>query len=568
MEKGVLKLRDFQQECLDSVVAEYEAGTRRQLISLPTGSGKTIVMSAIAKHFNQRTLLLAHREELLTQAVDKFQLYWPGLSIGIVKAERNEVAAQVVVASVQTASRPRRLEVLKEQGFGVLLIDECHHAPADSYQSIISGLGFTNGAGLMVGVTATPHRGDNLGLGDLFEKITFSRSIATMIKAGFLSPVIGRRILTNFNFERIKTRNGDYDLEDLAEAVNTPERNAFIIEKFLTYSGERKGVAFCVDVKHCKDLAEAFKKAGITCEAVYGAMPSDERKAALDGLKNGSIQILTSCGLLVEGFDEPTIDAVIMARPTKSAGLYIQCVGRGLRKFPGKENCIVLDFTDRGHSLDSAMTLTNTIPEALIVTEEGEEFEGDEEVDKTPKIGAVETSDRQFDILGAAKFCWVEVGGGEWSLLDDEKREIVMRPSERGYTATLHYPDGSSRQIVSSALPLDYCSGVCEDYARRHLKIAFADLNQPWMGFNCPPTPGQRSYLEKEGAFVEGMNKAQASLAIRHIVATKNQRRRLLSSEPITHKQKYALIKQGIDPTNMNKMQAIQAIAKFKQKGS
>ena len=338
-----LPLRDYQSECIQAVVNEFNAGVAKQLVVLPTGSGKTIIMSGIAKHYS-RTLLIAHREELLSHAVDKFKLFWPGVSIGVVKAERNEVDAQIVMASVQTASRPRRLEELKEQGFGLLLIDESHHAMASSYQDIISGLGFSNGNDkLLVGVTATAMRGDNLGLGDLFEKITFSRSIATMIRGGFLSPVIGRRILTNFNFERIKTRNGDYDLTDLAEAVNTQERNAFVVEKFLTYAAERKGVAFCVDVQHCKDLADAFKRAGITCEAVYGAMPTDERKAALEGLKTGEIQTLTSCGILCEGFDEPTIDTILMTRPRRAQVLY-SMRRPGIKKISRKRKLFSLGF--------------------------------------------------------------------------------------------------------------------------------------------------------------------------------------------------------------------------------
>jgi ATP-dependent helicase IRC3 len=567
--KMSIVLRDFQREALEAVIGEYHAGVTRQLVNLPTGSGKTIVMAAVAKHFNQRTLILAHREELLTQAVDKIKLYWPQASIGIVKGEKDEFDSHIVVGSVQTCCRPKRLEALKKQGFKLLLIDECHHAMASTYQDIIASLGFADGSGLMVGVTATAMRGDQLGLGDLFQKITFARSISTMIRAGYLSPVVGRKILTNFTLEQIKTSNGDYDISELSEAVNTPERNAFIVEKFLAYARERKAIAFCVDVQHCKDLADAFKRAEITCEAVYGAMPPDERKAALDGLKTGRVQVLTSCGLLVEGFDEPSINAVIMARPTKSAGLYVQCVGRGLRLHPAKENCLVLDYTDLGHNLDSAMNLTNTIPEAFCIKEEAEEeFEGEEEaekIDRSPKIGSVETSDRPFDILGQARFCWVQVGE-EWSLLDDDKREIVMSPVEGGYTAKVYYPDGTASQIISSALPLPYAQGVAEDYARRHLKVGYADLGKPWMSFNCPPTPGQRSYLEKEKAFVEGMSKAQAAVAIRKIVATKNQRRRMMASEPITIKQKYALINSGIDPTNMNKMQAMQAIAKIKQR--
>lgn len=560
-----IPLRDYQIECVETVFNESSTGINRQLVSLPTGSGKTVIMSAIAREYNKKTLLLAHREELLTQSIDKFKLFWPGVDIGLCKAEYNEIHNQVVVGSVQSCSRPKRLERLKEQGFELLLIDEAHHSVSDSYQSIINELGFASGSNkLLVGVTATPMRGDKQGLGDIFEKITFSRSIATMIRGGYLSPVLGRKILTNFSFERIRTRNGDFDLSDLAEAVNTPERNTFIADKFKEYAHDRKGIAFCVDVQHCKDLADALRRAGIASDAVYGEMPSLERQNVLAALKSGKIQIVTSCGILTEGFDEPSINVVLMTRPTKSPGLYIQCIGRGLRLWPGKENCFVLDFTDRGHNLDAVMTLSNTIPEAIQVKEREEEDQPREEIDRTSKIECLESVDKEFDILGSARFLWVQVGN-EWSLQDDERREIVMQPTEGGYTAILYYPDGSSRQIVNKPLPLEYCSGCAEDYARRHLKIAFADAKAPWMSAAAQPTQGQRDYLEKQGAWRDRMTRGEASLEIRKIVAHKNKQRRLLSSEPITDKQRYLLINNGIDPSNLNKLTAMQAISKLKQ---
>lgn len=159
-----------------------------------------------------------------------------------------------------------------------------------------------------------------------------------MIKAGFLSPVNGRRILTNFNLNGIKIQNGDFAIGELSKAVNTPERNQFIIDKFKTYAIDRKAIAFCSDVQHCKDLAEAFCKHGIQAKAVWGDMPSEERTQTLDDLKKGVIKIATSCGVLTEGFDEPTIDSIIMARPTRSQTLYIQSVGRGLRLWPSKQD--------------------------------------------------------------------------------------------------------------------------------------------------------------------------------------------------------------------------------------
>jgi hypothetical protein len=306
-----------------------------------------------------------------------------------------------------------------------------------------------------------------------------------------------------------------------------------------------------------------MKQQGIEAKAVWGDMDSDDRKQTLGDFKRGHIQVVTSCGILTEGFDEPSVHAIIMARPTKSHGLFIQCIGRGLRLWPGKRDCLVLDFTDKHHSLDGIMSLTTTIPEAILIKEEMQEVDR-EEIDKTPKIIVLRECDKEFDILGCARFIWVPIGDDEWSLLDDEKREIIMSPEGKGYIADIYYPDGSSFQIVTSPLPLEYCSGVCEDYARRNLKLAFADMSQPWMNVVAQPTQGQCDYLKKQGAWRDGMSKAEASCEIRRIIALKNKKRRAFSDEPITDKQRYFLKNNGVVVDNMTKLQAMQSIAKLK----
>ena len=559
-----IALRDYQIEAINSVTVSFLEGIHRQLIILPTGSGKTIIMAALAMQFNKKTLLIAHREELISQAVDKFRLVWPEASIGVCMAERDEIDRQVVIGSVQSCSRPKRLERLKEQGFELMMIDEAHHSSADSYQNVINDLGFgIDSKKLLVGVTATPQRADSQTLGSTFEKITFSRSIGTMIKAGYLSPVVGRKILTNLTFQRIATSGGDFVLSDLAEAMNTEERNKFIVDKFKQYASQRKSIAFCCDVQHCKDLSDAFNNQGIKSGAVWGDMASEDRQRTLEDLKHGRIQVATSCGILTEGYDEPSINSIIMARPTKSSSLYTQCVGRGLRLWPGKSDCLVLDFTDRHNNLDAIMTLNSVVPEALHISEEC--IPQNNDVDRTSKIEVIHDLDEEFDILGATRFIWTSIGDDEWSLIDDKKREIVMHPSSKGYTAILYYPDETSRKIVEKPLPLDYCSGVCEDFARRNLEIAFADMSKPWMSSSSCPTQGQINYLEKQNIDCSNMNRGKASLTIRQIVASKNKQRRLMAKEPITVKQKYLLDRHGFNTANMSKFQAMQAISKIKQ---
>jgi superfamily II DNA or RNA helicase len=195
----MLSIRPYQLEAIEAVKEARSSGINRQLISLPTGTGKTVTFAALAQDLNSKTIILAHREELIHQAADKFRLVWPEADIGVVMADSNDMDKQIVIASVQTVSRPKRLEALKELGFKLMIVDEAHHAASESYRNVINGLGFTknNTDKLLVGVTATPTRGDGHSLGDIFESIIFERSISTMIKAGYLSDLKGKRILTH-----------------------------------------------------------------------------------------------------------------------------------------------------------------------------------------------------------------------------------------------------------------------------------------------------------------------------------------------------------------------------------
>lgn len=560
-----ISLRHYQQEAIEKVIKSFENKTSKQLLTLPTGSGKTIIMAALAKHLGKRTLLLAHREELISQAMAKFKLVWPDAELGICMADRNEHDKQVVFGSVQSCCRDSRLNNLKENNFELLLIDEAHHASSPSYQKIIKELGFYDPDKLLVGVTATPMRSDDKDLCSTFDEITYSLSIGTMIQSGYLSPILGRRILTRTSLAGVHTRAGDFAIGELSEAVNTPERNKFVAENYLKYAKDRKGIVFCSDVQHCKDLAEAFKNAKIPTTAVYGDMDSSERKKALEELKAGIIQVATSCGVLTEGFDEPTISCVAMARPTKFKGLYIQCVGRGLRLHPSKSDCLVLDFTDEGHDLNTLATLGKAIPEALHIKETGE---NEDKETKTQIVRIKRVCDEEFDILGSTRFIWIPIGDDEWSLADDEGNEIVMRPCRDGYIATTYNREGEERQLIKSPLPIEYCSGCCEDFARANFKLSFASTDSPWLSSEEPPTDGQSAFLQKKGIKSKDMTKAQASMKIRELIAKQRKHYRLMRNEPITEKQAYFLRGIGVDIAGMTKLDAVKAIGRYKKESN
>ena len=389
-----------------------------------------------------------------------------------------------------------------------------------------------------------------------------------MIKAGFLSPLRGRRISTETSLTHVKTHKGDFEVGQLAHAVNTKERNDFIVQKFLEHAEDRKGIAFCVNVQHCRDLAESFISQGIKTRAVWGTQKPEERKQVLQDLKSGALQMVTSCGVLTEGFDEPSITVIVMARPTKSRGLYIQMCGRGTRKAPNKNDCLVLDFQDHYYDIDKIMSLRATIPEAVEeVPAKIETLVVDENYSYNAQSEIVEISDEEFDLFAVTKLTWSDIGDGEFSMADDDMNEIVIRPVADGYVADL-FVKGVLEPFVVTPLPLDYCIGLCEDFARAHMNLNFAESNGSWImkSKQEKPTSGQRDMLKKNGVkMTTKMSRADASIEIRRIVAIKAKERRMRGIEPITERQKMFLDHAGINTDNLDKMQAMSMISKIKK---
>ena len=352
-----VELRPYQSECLQRLVARYRAGKRRVLVSLPTGTGKTVVFAQFPRYFQmrKRLLVLAHRQELLDQAAAKFAVVDPALSVGVEQAQRRAGAAKVVVASVPTL-QGARLRELAPDDFNLIVVDEAHHAVAKSYRAIFEHFRLFDAATpkMLVGFTATPRRGDRQSLGDVFEEVAYTRGLEEMILAGFLVGVAGWRITTNVSLDGVKVRAGDFVESELASRVNVVGRNDVLLDAYRRYAPGRRAVIFCVDVEHAKDVARVFADGGIRARAVWGAMPRAEREAALAAFHDGSLDVLTNCNLLTEGFDEPRVDCVMMARPTKSLLLYAQMVGRGTRLHADKANLLVIDIVDEFHGPDLA----------------------------------------------------------------------------------------------------------------------------------------------------------------------------------------------------------------------
>ncbi len=334
-----MELRDYQQDFVVATAKGFK-DFDRQLGVLPTGGGKTICFAALAKRFhakrNERTLILAHREELIQQAVEKIYKT-TGLIADIEKAEqRARLTAPVVVGSVQTL-QGARLERWPQDHFGLVVADEAHHAIADSWQSTLARF---HDHAKVLGVTATPGRGDKKNLGQYFQNISYEIGLIDLIQQGYLCPIVIRTLPLKIDLGAVKSTNGDYDANQLSDAIEPLLRG--VVAELIRCAGNRKILVFLPLIKTSKLFVELCREAGLTARHVDGEM--DDRKSVLDAYARNEFQILSNAMLLLEGYDQPDVDCVVMLRPTRSTALYAQAIGRGTRIAPEKNNLLLLDF--------------------------------------------------------------------------------------------------------------------------------------------------------------------------------------------------------------------------------
>jgi ATP-dependent helicase IRC3 len=344
------ELRAYQREAIDAVIAARRAGTRRMVVCLPTGAGKTVIFSHLARLATKQVLVLAHREELLAQAVDKLSRALEGtrvvgLECGTSRAPSD---AKVLVASLRSLHPDRIGSVLGGRDLGLIIYDECHHAPAEDNIRVLRTIGAfePDWPGTLLGFTATTMRGDGKGLDEVFERIVYSKTLPDLIDAGFLVRLRGFRIATAADLTRLSSRGDDFTDDELAEAVDIQERNALVARSIQELARDRRTIAFCVTVNHAKNLARALNHVGVPAAIVHGEMAAADRARVLADFRAGRISVLANVAVLTEGFDDPGVSCIAMAKPTRSEGLYAQCVGRGTRLADGKRDCLILDFVD------------------------------------------------------------------------------------------------------------------------------------------------------------------------------------------------------------------------------
>lgn len=334
------ELRPYQQQARDRIHAEWDAGHTRTLLVLPTGTGKTIVFASVAAdqvRAGDRVLILAHRGELLEQAADKLQRS-TGLVSAVEKAESTCLDSwyRVVVGSVQTLQRPARLERFPRDYFGTIIIDEAHHAITDGYRRILD---YFSGAKVL-GVTATPDRGDMRNLGEVFDSLAFEYKLTDAIKEGYLCKIMAQTIPLKLDITDVGFTSGDYSLGQLGTALD-PYLEQIAAEMAQRCKG-RKTVVFLPLIKTSQKFRDLLNTYGFRAAEVNGQ--SDDRRQVLADFDAGKYNVLCNSMLLTEGWDCPSVDCVVVLRPTKVRSLYSQMVGRGTRLSPGKTDLLLLDF--------------------------------------------------------------------------------------------------------------------------------------------------------------------------------------------------------------------------------
>lgn len=336
-------LRPYQLDLVSRVGEQVAAGRRRILLVLPTGGGKTVVAAQLIQesvHSGQRVLFLAHRRELIHQTSQK--LHSVGIDHGVILAGHpTRPGERVQVAAIATLhARAVRGSAMELPPADLVLIDEAHHVRARTYQQILNGYP----QAVTLGLTATPCRGDGRGLGNAFETLVEGPSVAELIAGGFLVPA---RVYapSEPDLTGIRVERGDYIEAQLAERVNTVELVGDIVEHWLRLGEGRRTVVFACGIQHSVHLRNRFREAGVLAEHIDGGTPADERDFILARLADGSVDVLCNAMVLTEGWDSPSVSCLVLARPTKSLGLYRQMVGRVLRPAPGKADCLVLDHS-------------------------------------------------------------------------------------------------------------------------------------------------------------------------------------------------------------------------------
>ena len=473
-----MTLRPYQAEAKDAILHEWDEGRKRTLLVLPTGCGKTIVLAKVAEDQVEqggRVLIMAHRGELLDQAADKVKQV-TGIECAYEKAGTSALGSMlpITVGSVQSLCQEKRLQMFPPDYYSALIVDEAHHCLSDSYQRVLNYFESAN----VLGVSATPDRGDKRNLGNYFDSQAYEYTMTQAIREGYLCPVKAQMIPLELDISDVGVSNGDYSAGDIGTALEPYLRQ--IAQEIALHYADRKTVVFLPLIHTSQTFCALLNEMGVPAAEVNGN--SAGRADILRDFEAGRYAVLCNSMLLTEGWDCPSVDCIVVLRPTKVRSLYQQMVGRGMRLYPGKTELVLLDFlwmTDR-HDLCR--------PSALI----SKDAEIAAKIDRQ-----VMEADGSVDIMEAE---------------EDAERD-VLREREESLAQQLAEMRNRTRKLVD---PLQYAMSIAaEDLANYQPTFVWE------MG---PPTQKQLQFLEKRGIFAESVeNMGKASLLIDRLIRRQDE---------------------------------------------
>lgn len=474
-----MELRPYQEKAREKVQHEWEEGRKRTLLVLPTGCGKTIVFSKIIEdrvRLGERVLVIAHRSELLEQASDKLKTA-TGLNTALEKAENTSIGSwyRVVVGSVQTLQREKRLKQFPKDYFDTIIIDEAHHALSSSYQNVLSYFDEAQ----VLGVTATPDRGDKQNLGKVFDSLAYEYSLIDAIDSGYLSKISAITIPLTLDLSKVSQQAGDFKAADIGTALD-PYLDQ-IADEMVKQCKDRKTVVFLPLVKTSQKFKDILNSKGFKAAEVNGS--SEDRTEVLKDFDNDKYNVLCNSMLLTEGWDCPTVDCIVVLRPTKVRALYSQMIGRGTRIAPNKKDVLLLDFlwhTERHELCRPAHLVTDNSKVAAKASE-----------------NMAEDNNKEFELLEA-----VETAGKD-----------VIAEREEALAKQLEEMRKRKRKLVD---PLQF-----------EMSIQSEDLSDyvPDFGWEmAPPSKQQLKALEKFGIFTDDIgNAGKASKLLDRLNKRKNE---------------------------------------------
>lgn len=459
---AAITLRPYQAESIAAIEGEWKQGHRRTLLVLPTGCGKTIVFCKLTEgrvRAGERVLILAHRGELLQQAADKL-LKATGLRCAVEKAEESCLDSwyRVTVGSVQSLMREKRLNQFPSDYFGTIVIDEAHHVLSDGYQRVLEHFSSAQ----VLGVTATPDRGDMRNLGSVFESLAYEYTLPRAIREGYLSPIKAQTVPLDLDLRNVGVSGGDFKAGELGSALDPYLEQ--IAEEMAAVCMERKTVVFLPLIQTSRKFRDILNQRGFRAAEVNGE--SADRAEVLAAFDRGEYNVLCNSMLLTEGWDCPSVDCIVVLRPTKVRSLYCQMIGRGTRLHPGKEYLLVLDFlwhTERHELCRPACLIAGSDEVARKMTEN------------------LEAAGEPVDLEAA----------------EEQAQSDVVAQREEALARQLSEMRGRKRKLVD---PLQF-----------EMSIQAEDLAGyvPAFGWECaPPSEKQVQALEKQGIFPDEIENA------------------------------------------------------------